>query len=80
MKTKFTRTELYDLVWSTPLITLAKQYNIPDNGLRKMCIRMNIPLAQTGYWQKILQVRRPKVTPLPSAYSGDKTGNFEFMT
>ena len=50
---KFTRKELYDLVWSSPLSVLAKKYNISDNGLRKNCIKMNIPLPETGYWQKL---------------------------
>ena len=50
---KFTRKELYDLVWSSPLSILARKYNISDNGLRKICIKMNIPLPETGYWQKL---------------------------
>src|SRR6187431_1527841 len=80
MKKTLTRQELYDLVWSTPLITLAKQYNISDNGLRKMCIRMIIPLPKTGHWQKVQHGRRPKITPLPIEYSGDETVELEVVT
>lgn len=80
MKTKLTRQELYELVWSTPLITLAKQYNISDNGLRKMCIRMNIPLPKTGHWQRVQHSKRTKVTPLPGDYSGDETVELEVVT
>ena len=53
IKEIFDRKELYDLVWSRPLLTLSKKYIISDNGLRKICIKMNIPLPQNGHWQKI---------------------------
>jgi hypothetical protein len=39
-----TRKELYDLVWAQPLSRLTKKYKISDNGLRKICKRMNIPI------------------------------------
>lgn len=48
-----TREELYDLVWNNPLSKLAKQYNLSDNGLRKVCKKLEIPLPKNGYWQKI---------------------------
>ena len=50
---QLTRHELYDLVWAEPLSRLAKKYNISDNGLRKICKKMNIPMPANGYWQKI---------------------------
>ena len=52
-QTQLTRKELYDLVWSKPLIQLAKIYNISDNGLRKICKKYEIPLPKMGHWQKI---------------------------
>ncbi|MGV3632261.1 MAG: hypothetical protein ACO1O6_13715 [Bacteroidota bacterium] len=52
-KTQFTRKELFDLVWSKPLSVLAKEYDISDNGLRKICKKYNIPLPQGGHWQKV---------------------------
>jgi hypothetical protein len=48
-----TRKELYDLVWSQPMLTLSKKYNISDTGLKKICIRLNIPLPKAGHWQKL---------------------------
>ena len=64
---KLTRQELYDLVWSEPLSRLARKYKISDNGLRKICKRMSIPLPILGYWQKaqykktVLKIKLPKV-------------------
>jgi hypothetical protein len=49
---KFTRHELDDLVWSKPMTTLAKEFNLSDNGLRKICIKNDIPLPNLGYWAK----------------------------
>ena len=66
----FTRKELYDLVWKEPLSRLAKKYKISDNGLRKICKRMNIPLPPYGHWQKVQYGY--KVTPikLSEKYTG----------
>ena len=68
----FTREELYELVWTEPLSRLAKKYSITDNGIRKRCKKMNIPLPKAGHWSKIqhgYKVAKPK---LPSKYEGDK--------
>ena len=67
----FTRKELYDLVWTEPLIRLAKKYKISDNGLRKICKRMNIPLPNSGHWQKIQNGYKVQVHILPVKYIGD---------
>ena len=68
-----TRKELYDLVWAEPLSRLAKKYKISDNGLRKICKRMNIPIPAMGHWQKIQYSKRVIVTKLPTKYEGKDT-------
>lgn len=60
-----TRTDLYDLVWSKPLTTLAKEFSYSDNGLRKICIKHNIPLPKAGHWTKIKFEKKVKKTKLP---------------
>mgnify|MGYP000179797113 CR=1 FL=1 len=60
-----TRQQLYNLVWSKPLSKLAKEYSISDNGLRKICKRMNIPLPQNGHWQKVNYGKKIKPVRLP---------------
>lgn len=64
-KITFTREQLYDLVWSEPMLTLSKKYNISDVGLRKNCIKLNIPLPQSGYWTKLKFGKKVKRTSLP---------------
>ena len=44
---------LYDLVWSKPMTKVAKELSYSDNGLRKICIKHNIPMPRVGYWSKI---------------------------
>lgn len=81
----FTRQELYDLVWSEPLSRLAKKYNLSDNGIRKRCKKMNIPLPTVGYWSKIKFGYKVAKIKLPQKYEGeeqtifcyrDKDGNY----
>lgn len=48
----FTREDLYQLVWSEPLRTLAKRFGISDVALAKRCRAANIPLPGLGYWAK----------------------------
>jgi hypothetical protein len=68
--TILTRNELYNLVWSTPMTKLAKQYSITDYELRKVCQRMNIPLPKSGHWEKLRLGKIVEVVDLPMDYSG----------
>jgi hypothetical protein len=66
-----TRKELYDLVWSCPIATLAIKYFISAEGLRKICIKMNIPIPMQGHWNKLLFNKPVEVKKLPKAYTGE---------
>lgn len=61
----FTREEIYELVWSEPLLNLARRHGLSDNGLRKRCKGMNIPVPPRGYWQRRRHGRASNRTPLP---------------
>ena len=74
------RIELYNLVWSEPLLRLSKRFNISDNGLRKICIRMKIPLPKSGHWQKVEHGKRVRIIELPADYSGEKEVTLEVIT
>jgi|OpeIllAssembly_1097287.scaffolds.fasta_scaffold03625_4 hypothetical protein len=39
------REELYEEVWSMPLTQLCAKYGLSDNGLRKVCKRLNVPFS-----------------------------------
>lgn len=61
------RDELYEKVWSTPMSRLCKAYQLSDNGLRKICIKMNVPFPPAGYWAKVQHGQNPPITQLPLA-------------
>ncbi len=65
MPIQFERLSLYEEVWSEPLTRLGKKYGLSDNGVRKVCIAMNIPLPKAGHWAKIAAGHQIPRTPLP---------------
>jgi len=48
----FQRDQLYDEIWSVPILQLAKKYGLSDVGLAKICKKMKIPRPPRGYWTK----------------------------
>lgn len=70
------RADLYRLIWSEPLTKLAERYGLSDVGLRKVCVRHDIPLPPQGYRQQAAAGRAPKPIPLPRS----KTGNMVEFT
>lgn len=79
-KTEFTREELYELVWTEPMQSLAARWGISDVALKKRCVRMRIPTPHRGYWAKKAvgkSVRRPVLPKLPtSVHPSDLTAVF----
>ena len=47
-----TRIELFEMVWKTPMIHLAKKLNLSDVGLRNICKKHGIPLPRSGHWTR----------------------------
>ncbi len=61
------REKLYKEVWDAPLTTVAKRYDMSDNGLRKHLKRLGIPLPRAGYWAKIKagqKIDKPGLPPV----------------
>lgn len=52
MKTQYTRTEIFDLLWEMPTTKVAKQLGISDVALTKWCAKHDIPKPPLGYWAK----------------------------
>ena len=72
-KKGLTRKELYDLVWSKPVTTLAKDLNFDAYNLRKICNQHNVPLPQSGHWQKIKHNKKVSKPHFPVDKEKDKT-------
>lgn len=63
MKTDYTRTEMFNLLWETPTTKIAKQLGISDVALTKWCAKYDIPKPPVGYWAK--KAHGKKVPPKP---------------
>lgn len=47
------RSELHDLIWTTPAHKLAKEFGLSGRGLGKLCARHEIPCPPRGYWARV---------------------------
>ena len=70
MPDKFTRHELYDLVWSEPMRSLAARFELSDVGFAKACKRADIPRPPRGYWAKLKVGKKVYRQPLPERGPG----------
>lgn len=59
------REELYNLVWAKPMTEVAKDFQISDRAMAKVCARNQVPVPPRGYWaKKNAGITVPK-SPLP---------------
>ncbi len=64
MKT-VSREELYEQVWSKPMIKVAADYGVTGTALKKTCDRHHIPTPERGYWAKLEYGKRVNKEALP---------------
>jgi hypothetical protein len=62
---RFSRDELYKLVWSFPISKVAAELGVSDVGLAKACHRANVPVPPRGYWAKIAARHQVETVALP---------------
>ena len=60
------RAELYDKIWNTPAIKLAKDFGLSDVALGKICKKHSIPKPPLGYWAKLAHGKIVPRPPLPN--------------
>lgn len=73
MTFQFTRQQLYDLIWSSPMTQVAAQLGISDVMLARICTQKDVPRPPLGYWANLgsSKKRRKYVKPpLPDLLSG----------
>lgn len=52
-RTRRSLTELYERVWSTPVIRVAEAFGITNFLLAGICRKHDIPTPPSGHWSKI---------------------------
>ena len=63
------REDLYELVWSKPMLELAKDFGISDVALAKRCRGLGIPVPGRGYWARVEAGQTPHRPVLPKRES-----------
>ncbi len=71
-----TREELYKQVWATPMLQLAKDYGLSDNGLRKICDKLDVPYPPRGYWAKKAAGQKVATYRLPPQKEDTPSGTY----
>lgn len=70
MPKKFTRQQLYDLVWTQATRTVAAEIGISDVALAKICRKADVPIPPRGYWARKAADQRVLKTALPPRFPG----------
>jgi hypothetical protein len=64
-KDRYTRTEIYEMLWVQPTTKVAQLLGISDVGLGKWCKAYGVPKPKLGYWAKVQHgVEVPEREPL----------------
>lgn len=66
----FKRETLHDLVWTAPVLEVARRLGVSDVALAKLCRRASIPIPGRGYWARVEAGQQIGRTPLPLAREG----------
>lgn len=64
-KDRYTRTEIYEMLWLEPTTKVAQLLGMSDVGLGKWCKTYGVPKPKIGYWAKLQHgLEVPKREPL----------------
>jgi hypothetical protein len=67
-----TREELHEKIWARPVRTVAAEYGISDVGLKKICLRYDIPRPSPRYWGLVQHGKTPPKVPMPPHTDDDR--------
>lgn len=70
MVKKYTRKELYELVWEKPRSKLASEVGVSSVAIAKACRKYQIPMPDRSYWAKLAAGKPVRKRPLPSRLPG----------
>lgn len=62
-----TRQQLYDLVWSKPMTSIAAEFGVSSVAFAKHCTKLDVPRPGRGYWQQLRMRLEPERDPLRAA-------------
>ena len=59
------REQLYELVWTRTLKSIASEYGITGTELAGICDELEVPRPANGHWSKLAHGQQPEQPPLP---------------
>ena len=66
------REELYELVWSVPMVRVAEKFKVSGSYMARVCSTLLVPRPERGYWAKQAVGKAPEKPPLPDAQPGEQ--------
>jgi len=66
------REELYELVWSMPMVKVAEKFKVSGSYMARVCANLNVPRPDRGYWAKLAFGKAPDKPSLPELRPGDQ--------
>jgi hypothetical protein len=66
------REELYELVWSVPMIKVGEKFKLSGSYMARVCSTLRVPRPERGYWAKLAVGKAPEKPALPVAQQGDQ--------
>ena len=66
------REELYELVWSMPMVKVAEHFKVSGSYMARVCSVLRVPRPERGYWAKLAVGKALEKPPLPEAQPGDQ--------
>jgi hypothetical protein len=66
------RQELYEMVWSMPMIKVAEQFKVSGSYMARVCSALRVPRPERGHWTKLAFGKAAEKAPLPEAQPGDQ--------
>jgi len=73
---KIIRDDLYEKVWTKPMVEIAKEYEVSDKAIAKICDKLNVPVPGVGYWQKLEageKLERKRLPDMPPTHPTEHT-------
>lgn len=67
-----TRKQLYDMVWSTPMLRLSRTFQCSSTWLARICRDASVPVPPRGYWAKKRAGKAARRQALPRSASPDE--------
>ncbi len=66
------REELYELVWSTPMVKVGEKFKVSGSYMARVCVNLNVPRPERGYWATLAVGKAPDKPSLPELRPGDQ--------